>query len=227
MSASCLPGGLSPEPSRPSSSRPCRRSASRSGRSASARSIGCLATGSADRSHARRFSGSTSGRVGTRSSRSRSPARSRATSTRSNRFRSSHPRGLVRVRLTGLPPTTRDALGLASASERRPKCCSSKRRPGRCPRPALAHTSSSARTGRSASPSVAVVALYNDLGPPPERSRSHCSCRRRPVVRARHLALSRDEPDAEIATTLDEAAILAADRGALASLPSSPSKPCA
>ena len=62
--------------------------ASSSSRSASARCTGCSATGSADRLHARHFSGFTNSRAGTRSSRSRSPARSTATSTRSNRCRS-------------------------------------------------------------------------------------------------------------------------------------------
>ncbi len=37
-----------------------------------------------------------------------------------------------------------------------------------------------------------------------------------PLVRARHLALSRDAPDADVAGVLDGAAILAADRGASA-----------
>lgn len=37
-----------------------------------------------------------------------------------------------------------------------------------------------------------------------------------PLVRARHLALSRDQPDAEVAAELDEAVRLAAERGAVA-----------
>src|SRR5439155_13839776 len=37
-----------------------------------------------------------------------------------------------------------------------------------------------------------------------------------PVVRARHLALSQAEPDAEVAALLDDAATLAAGRGASA-----------
>ena len=37
-----------------------------------------------------------------------------------------------------------------------------------------------------------------------------------PLLRARHLALSRDAPDAEVACVLDDAAKLAADRGASA-----------
>ena len=128
--------------------------------------------------------------------------------------------GLVRVRLTGLPPTTRDALGLASAIGTPSEVLLEQAGvPEGALDPALAATRRRARrTGRSA-------------------SRIRC-CRRRstttsgtsaraftlalqslvddPVVRARHLALSSDEPDADIATTLDEAAIIAADRGASA-----------
>jgi hypothetical protein len=60
-------------------------------------------------------------------------------------------------------------------------------------------------------------ALYNDLGD--HRQSVHARIAdlvTDPVVRARHLALSSDGPDAEIALTLDEAAIIAADRGASA-----------
>ena len=60
-------------------------------------------------------------------------------------------------------------------------------------------------------------ALYNDLGD--QRQSVHARIADvvdDPVVRARHLALSSDEPDADIAMTLDEAAIIAADRGASA-----------
>lgn len=59
--------------------------------------------------------------------------------------------------------------------------------------------------------------LYQDLG---ERRRSvHRQVAQSvedPLLRARHLALSRDEPDAEVAALLDDAAGLAADRGASA-----------
>ena len=80
------------------------------------------------------------------------------------------------------------------------------------------HTSSSATDGtiRFTHPLLS-SALYNDLGD--QRQSVHARIAdlvADPVVRARHLALSSDEPDAEIAATLDEAAIIAADRGASA-----------
>jgi DNA-binding CsgD family transcriptional regulator len=59
--------------------------------------------------------------------------------------------------------------------------------------------------------------LYRDLGE--DRSRVHATIARLaedPLVRARHLALSMDQPDAGAAAVLDEAMMLALERGAVA-----------
>ena len=127
--------------------------------------------------------------------------------------------GLVRVRLSGLPPKTREALGLASAIG--------------TPSVALLEQAGVAENALDPAIAAHVVehvdgairfthpllssALYADLGE--RRTIVHARIAEvvdDPVVRARHLALSRDEPDAEVAAILDEAAVLAADRGASA-----------
>jgi DNA-binding CsgD family transcriptional regulator len=57
--------------------------------------------------------------------------------------------------------------------------------------------------------------LYDDLGE--ERRAVHARIAKvaeEPVLRARHLALSTDTPDGDVARLLDDAAILASDRGA-------------
>jgi DNA-binding CsgD family transcriptional regulator len=127
--------------------------------------------------------------------------------------------GLARVRLTGLPPATRDALGLAAAigtpSE---KLLEQAGVPEGALDPALAAHVVERDDGtiRFTHPLLS-SALYNDLGD--QRQSVHARIAdlvADPVVRARHLALSSDDPDAEIAMTLDEAAIIAADRGASA-----------
>lgn len=59
--------------------------------------------------------------------------------------------------------------------------------------------------------------LYGDLGP--ERRRIHARIAELaddPIVRARHLALGTDTPDADVARVLDDAAALAEERGAAA-----------
>ena len=127
--------------------------------------------------------------------------------------------GLVRVRLTGLPATTRDALGLAAAIGTPSEVLLEQAGvPEGALDPALAAhvVERDAGTIRFTHPLLS-SALYNDLGD--QRQSVHARIAdlvADPVVRARHLALSSDEPDAEIATTLDEAAIIAADRGASA-----------
>jgi DNA-binding CsgD family transcriptional regulator len=127
--------------------------------------------------------------------------------------------GLIRVRLTGLPPTTRDALGLASAlgtpSEAQLEQAGV---PKGALDPAIAAhvVERDNETIRFTHPLLS-SALYNDLGE--QRKSVHARIAEvvdDPVVRARHLALSCEEPDADAATTLDEAVILAADRGASA-----------
>ena len=127
--------------------------------------------------------------------------------------------GLVRVRLAGLPPTTRDALGLAAAIGTPSEALLEQ---AGVPESALdpafaAHVvERDDETIRFTHPLLS-AALYNDLGD--QRQSVHARIAAvvaDPVVRARHLALSSDEPDAEIAMILDEAAIIAADRGASA-----------
>ena len=127
--------------------------------------------------------------------------------------------GLVRVRLTGLPPTTRDALGLAAAIGTPSEALLEQAGvPEGALDPALAAHVVERDDGtiRFTHPLLS-SALYNDLGD--QRQSVHARIAdvvADPVVRARHLALSSDEPDAEIAIILDEAAIIAADRGASA-----------
>ena len=127
--------------------------------------------------------------------------------------------GLVRVRLTGLPPATRDALGLAAAIGTPSEVLLEQAGvPEGALDPAIAAHVIERDDGtiRFTHPLLS-SALYNDLGD--QRQSVHARIAdvvADPVVRARHLALSTDEPDAEIALTLDEAAIIAADRGASA-----------
>ena len=127
--------------------------------------------------------------------------------------------GLVRVRLTGLPPTTRDALGLAAAIGT-PSVVLLEQVgiPEGVLDPAIAAHVVERENGtiRFTHPLLS-SALYNDLGD--QRQSVHARIAEvvdDPVVRARHLALSRDEPDPDVATALDGAAIIAADRGASA-----------
>jgi DNA-binding CsgD family transcriptional regulator len=127
--------------------------------------------------------------------------------------------GLVRVRLNGLPSETREALGLASAIG--------------TPSEGLLERAGVPKSALDAAFAANVVerengmirfthpllssALYSDLGD--QRQSVHARIAEvvgDPVVRARHLALSRDDPDSDVATTLEEAALIAADRGASA-----------
>jgi DNA-binding CsgD family transcriptional regulator len=126
---------------------------------------------------------------------------------------------LVRLRLAGLPAATRDALAVAAALGTPSK--SLLERAGVAPdalEPAEAARVIEYENGtvRFTHPLLSSV-LYGDLGG------TRRTVHRRiagivddPVVRARHLALSSDSPDAEVAAVLDEAAILANERGASA-----------
>jgi DNA-binding CsgD family transcriptional regulator len=126
---------------------------------------------------------------------------------------------LVRSRIRGLPAPTREALGLAAAwgnpSEallRRAGVAA-----GSLQAAEAAHVVElSNGTVRFTHPLLSSV-LYTDLG---EGRRSiHARIADivdDPVVRARHLALSRDAPDEGIATALDDAVRVAVDRGASA-----------
>src|SRR4051794_30147729 len=126
---------------------------------------------------------------------------------------------LVRLRLAGLPAPTREALALAAALG--------------TPSESLLERAGVAVNALEPAVDARVVerdhgivrfthpllssALYRDLG---EQRRSvHARIAAivdDGVVRARHLALSRDERDAQIARELDDAATLAAGRGASA-----------
>jgi DNA-binding CsgD family transcriptional regulator len=127
--------------------------------------------------------------------------------------------GLVRVRLTGLPAATREALGLASAlgTPSEGLLAHAGIQEGALD-PALAANVVERENGtiRFTHPLLA-SALYEDLGE--QRKTVHARIAEvvdDPVARARHLALSRDGPDADVAATLDDAATLATDRGASA-----------
>jgi DNA-binding CsgD family transcriptional regulator len=127
---------------------------------------------------------------------------------------------LLRARLVGLPTATRDALALASALGT----------------PSESLLESAGVTSDALAPAFAAQVvkrdrnairfthpllssmLYNDLGT--QRKIVHqrvAAIVPDPVVRARHLALATDRPDAAIAAALDDASAIAAARGAPAS----------
>jgi DNA-binding CsgD family transcriptional regulator len=126
---------------------------------------------------------------------------------------------LVRARLAGLPAETRDALALAAALGTPSE--SLLERAGAAPGalgPAIAARVIERENGtiRFTHPLLSSV-LYLDLGD--ERRSVHRRIARiaeDPLLRARHLALSSDAPDAAAAAVLESAAALAAERGALA-----------
>jgi DNA-binding CsgD family transcriptional regulator len=126
---------------------------------------------------------------------------------------------LLRARIAGLPAATREALALAAAI-------------GTTSESLLEHVGVSTDalepavaahvierehgTIRFTHPLLSSV-LYQDLGE--ERRSVHgriAGVVEDPLLRARHLALSKDTPDADVAAALDEAARLADDRGASA-----------
>jgi len=124
---------------------------------------------------------------------------------------------LVRARISGLPASTREALALASALGTPSE--SLLERAGVAAdalEPAVAAHVVERENGtiRFSHPLLSSV-LYRDLG---EGRRSiHgriATIVDDPLLRARHLALSKDTPDADVAAVLDAAATLAADRGA-------------
>jgi DNA-binding CsgD family transcriptional regulator len=126
---------------------------------------------------------------------------------------------LLRARLTELPAHTHEALGLASAVGTTSEALLAKAgvaRDALDPAVDAQVIERDAGTVRFTHPLLATV-VYQGLGE--ERRRVH----RRlaevvddPLLHARHLALSRDVPDAGVAAVLDEAAALAARRGAAA-----------
>ncbi len=126
---------------------------------------------------------------------------------------------LVRTRISGLPAPTREALVLASAVGTPSE--SLLRRAGVAadalgPAVAARVIERDHGTVRFTHPLLASL-LYRDLGE--ERLGVHrriAAVVDDPLLRARHLALSKEMPDADVAAVLDDAASLAADRGASA-----------
>jgi DNA-binding CsgD family transcriptional regulator len=126
---------------------------------------------------------------------------------------------LVRTRLAGLPPDTRQALALASAVGATSE--SLLERAGIAAaalEPALnAHViERDAGTIRFTHPLLS-SALYQELGT--ERPAVHgrlANLVDDPLLRARHLALSKEGPDEEVAAALEEATRVASGRGASA-----------
>ncbi len=127
--------------------------------------------------------------------------------------------GLVAARISGLPASTREALALASAVGTPSEALLERAGiEAAALDPAIAAHVIERENGtiRFTHPLLSSV-LYRDLG---EKRRS---VHRRiaevvedPLLRARHLALSRESPDGCVATVLDDAARQAADRGASA-----------
>jgi DNA-binding CsgD family transcriptional regulator len=126
---------------------------------------------------------------------------------------------LVGAKISGLPASTRKALAIASALGTTSEALLE--RAGVAPDaldPAIvAHVIRRENgTIRFTHPLLSSV-LYRDLGK--ERRGVHgriAQLVEDPLLRARHLALSKGTPDADVAAALDDAATLAADRGASA-----------
>jgi DNA-binding CsgD family transcriptional regulator len=126
---------------------------------------------------------------------------------------------LLRARMSGLPGSTREALALASALGAMPEALL--RRAGvdaASLEPAFAANviERSDGTIRFTHPLLSTV-LYADLGS--ARRTVHAQIAEiadEPLLRARHLALAKDEPDVGVAAELEAAATLAGDRGARA-----------
>jgi DNA-binding CsgD family transcriptional regulator len=126
---------------------------------------------------------------------------------------------LVRARISGLPESTRKALALAAASGTTSEALLE--RAGVAPdalEPALVARVIEREDGtiRFTHPLLPSV-LYGHLGE--ERRSVHgrlAGVVDDPLLHAHHLALSRDAPDAAVAAVLDDAARLAAHRGAAA-----------
>jgi DNA-binding CsgD family transcriptional regulator len=126
---------------------------------------------------------------------------------------------LVRARISGLPASTRDALALASALGTPSESLLEQAGVSADALDAAAVANVIERengTIRFTHPLLSSV-LYRDLGE--ERRGVHeriAAIVDDPLLRARHLALSTDTPDATVAGVLDDAAQLATDRGASA-----------
>ncbi len=129
--------------------------------------------------------------------------------------------GLLRERITGLPASTREALGLAAALGSPPESLLGRAGVGEhALEPAAAALVIDRTDGmvRFTHPLLSSV-LYGDLDEAERRSIHGriAAVVDDPVARARHLALSTAGPDADVAAVVERAATLAADRGASAS----------
>lgn len=126
---------------------------------------------------------------------------------------------LLRAKIAGLPASTREALALASALGTTSESLLEQAgvaADALAPATAAHVIERANGTIRFAHPLLSSV-LYRDLGE--ERRSIHGRIARvveDPLLRARHLALSTDTPDADVAAVLDDAARLAVDRGASA-----------
>jgi DNA-binding CsgD family transcriptional regulator len=126
---------------------------------------------------------------------------------------------LVRARISGLPASTREALGLASALGTTSE--SLLQRAGveaDALDPAIEANVIVRENGvfRFTHPLLSSV-LYRDLGDQQRNVHARIAeIVEDPLLRARHLALSRDTADAGVAGALDDAVKIAADRGASA-----------
>jgi DNA-binding CsgD family transcriptional regulator len=126
---------------------------------------------------------------------------------------------LVRARLAGLPAATRDALALAAALGTPSESLLERAGVGEdALEPAFAARVIERGNGtvRFSHPLLASV-IYGELGG--QRHRIHgrlAAIVEDPLLHARHLALSKDAPDADVAAVLDGAAEVACDRGASA-----------
>jgi len=126
---------------------------------------------------------------------------------------------LLRARFAGLPPSTREALALASALGTTSE--SLLERAGVVPtalEPAVAaHVIGRVDGAILFTHPLLSSVLYRDLGR--ERPRVHRAIAQvveDPLLRARHLALATERPDASLAARLEDAATVALDRGASA-----------
>ncbi len=126
---------------------------------------------------------------------------------------------LVRARISGLPASTRNALALASALGTTSEALLERAGVSReALEPAVAaHVIERADGSIRFTHPLLSSALYEDLGDDRESvHRRIAGIVEDPLLRARHLALSRREPDADVAAELDAAVRSAAARGASA-----------
>ena len=126
---------------------------------------------------------------------------------------------LLRARISGLPAYTREALEFVSALGTTSESLLEQAgvSADALEAAAVAHVIERENgTIRFTHPLLSSV-LYRDMGEKRRSVHGHIAeIVEDPLLRARHLALSRDTPDADVAAVLDDAARLAADRGASA-----------